>query len=61
MAQRTALRVAALLGALSVVVAGCGAAGNTTAPGAQGPTSGGPSVSISCGTEPTRSEAAFSI
>jgi ABC-type branched-subunit amino acid transport system substrate-binding protein len=44
MAQRTALRVAALLGALSVVMAGCGAASNTTAPGAQGPTSGGPSA-----------------
>ncbi len=44
MAQRTALRVAALLGALSVVVAGCaGGGGNTTAPGAQGPASGSPS------------------
>ncbi len=40
MAQRSVLRVVALLGALSVMVAGCGGA-NTTA---QGPASGGPSV-----------------
>lgn len=40
MAQRTALRVAALLGALSVVVAGCGGGGNTAAPGAQQPAGG---------------------
>ncbi|MGH3775389.1 MAG: ABC transporter substrate-binding protein [Pseudonocardiaceae bacterium] len=45
MAQRAALRVAALLGALSVVVAGCGGGGNTAAPGAQPPASdGGTSV-----------------
>ncbi len=44
MAQRTALRVAALLGALSVVVAGCGGGGNTTAPGAQRPAIGDPSA-----------------
>jgi ABC-type branched-subunit amino acid transport system substrate-binding protein len=40
MAQRTALRVAALVGALSVVISGCGG-GNTAAPGAQGSASGG--------------------
>ena len=44
MAQRTALRVAVLLGALSVVMAGCGGGGNTTAPGAQGPAGGSPSA-----------------
>jgi branched-chain amino acid transport system substrate-binding protein len=44
MAQRTALRVAALLGALSVVMAGCGGSGNTTAPGAQESVSGSPSA-----------------
>ncbi len=38
MAQRTVLRVAALLGTLSVVVAGCGGGGTTAAPGAQQPT-----------------------
>ena len=44
MAQRTALRVAALLGALSVVMAGCGGGGNPTAPGAQGPAGDSPSA-----------------
>ncbi|HEY6423753.1 MAG TPA: ABC transporter substrate-binding protein [Pseudonocardiaceae bacterium] len=43
MSQRTVLRAVALLGALSVVLAGCGG-GNVTAPGAQGPASGGPSA-----------------
>ncbi|MGH3872733.1 MAG: ABC transporter substrate-binding protein [Pseudonocardiaceae bacterium] len=42
MAQRTALRVAALIGALSIVLAGCGRA---AAPQAQGPAGGaGPSM-----------------
>jgi branched-chain amino acid transport system substrate-binding protein len=44
MAQRTALRVAALVGALSVVLAGCGGGGDTAAPGTPGPASGSPSV-----------------
>ncbi|MGH3885079.1 MAG: ABC transporter substrate-binding protein, partial [Pseudonocardiaceae bacterium] len=44
MAQRIALRVVALLGALSAVVAGCGGSGTPAAPGAQGPASGGLSV-----------------
>jgi ABC-type branched-subunit amino acid transport system substrate-binding protein len=44
MAQRTALRVAALLGTLSVVMAGCGG-GDTAAPGGQGSAGdGGPSA-----------------
>ncbi|MGH3752043.1 MAG: ABC transporter substrate-binding protein [Pseudonocardiaceae bacterium] len=42
MAQRTALRVAALLGALSVIMAGCAGGGDTTAPGDQGSASGSP-------------------
>jgi branched-chain amino acid transport system substrate-binding protein len=41
MAQRTVLRAAALLGALSVVVAGCGGGGTTTA---RGPASSSPSA-----------------
>ncbi len=45
MAQRTVLRAAALVGALSVVMAGCGSGGGgTTAPGAQEPTPSTPSV-----------------
>jgi branched-chain amino acid transport system substrate-binding protein len=51
MAQRTALRVAALVGALSVVLASCGGGGNTAAPGTQGPASGSPSVK-KCETPP---------
>lgn len=44
MAQRTVLRAAALLGALSVVMAGCGSGGDTSAPGAQGPATSGPTA-----------------
>lgn len=45
MAQRTVLRAAALLGALSVVMAGCGSGdGGTAASGTQEPTTSGPSV-----------------
>lgn len=44
MSQRTALRVAALFGALSVVMTGCGGGGNVTVPGAQGPASGSPAA-----------------
>ncbi|MDQ4020480.1 MAG: ABC transporter substrate-binding protein [Actinomycetota bacterium] len=47
MAQRTALRVAALLGALSVVMAGCGG-GNTAAPGGQGSAAGGDPSATTC-------------
>jgi branched-chain amino acid transport system substrate-binding protein len=43
MAQRTALRMAALLGTLSVVMAGCGG-GNTAAPGGQESAGAGPSA-----------------
>ncbi len=45
MAQRTVLRAAALLGALSVVMAGCGSGGgDTSASGTQEPATGGPSA-----------------
>lgn len=44
MAQRTVLRAAAVLGALSVVMAGCGSGGDTAAPGTQEPAPGTPSV-----------------
>jgi branched-chain amino acid transport system substrate-binding protein len=45
MAQRTVLRAAALIGALSVVLAGCGSGGaNSSAPGAQGSATNGPSA-----------------
>ncbi|MGH3882197.1 MAG: ABC transporter substrate-binding protein [Pseudonocardiaceae bacterium] len=48
MAQRTALRVAALMGALSVVLAGCGGSGNTAAPGAQPPAGDGGTLVKTC-------------
>ncbi|HVE96812.1 MAG TPA: ABC transporter substrate-binding protein [Pseudonocardiaceae bacterium] len=51
MAQRTALRVAALLGTLSVVMAGCGG-GNTAAPGGQGSASGGNPSATTCENPP---------
>jgi branched-chain amino acid transport system substrate-binding protein len=45
MTQRTVLRVAALLGALSVVMAGCGSGGGeTAAPGTQEPATSTPAV-----------------
>ena len=45
MAQRTALRAAALLGALSVVLAGCGSGGgDTAAPGTQEPATSTPAA-----------------
>jgi branched-chain amino acid transport system substrate-binding protein len=43
MAQRTTLREVAVLGALSVLIAGCGG-GNTSAPSTQGPASGGQAI-----------------
>jgi len=55
MAQRTVLRAAALLGALSVVMAGCGSGdGGTPAPGAPGSTTAGPAAQ---GCEPAQAEA----
>lgn len=60
MAQRTMLRTAALLGALSVVVAGCGSGGEDSSAGGDsgGGTSGADSLAIDC--QPPQAQASGS-